>query len=104
MEASVYPSAPERRAAGKAILEVVDTGQGISAEDVPHIFDRFYRSDPARSRVEGVPGSGLGLSICKSIVDALGGAIRIESRLGAGARVVVELPAPTRAAANDVRA
>lgn len=101
VEASVYPSPAERRAAGKAILEVVDTGQGISGEDLPRVFDRFYRSDPARSRVEGVPGSGLGLSICKSIVDALGGDIRVQSRLGAGARFIVELPAPTRAEAPD---
>jgi heavy metal sensor kinase len=73
-----------------AILEVSDTGPGIDAEDLPHIFERFYRASKARSRVTG--GAGLGLAICKWIAESHGGRIRCESTLGRGTRFVVELP------------
>jgi signal transduction histidine kinase len=76
-------------------LTVTDSGQGISAEDLPHIFDRFYRGDKARQRHEG--GSGLGLAIARSIVEAHGGRIWAESQGGKGARFVVELPAASAA-------
>jgi len=75
---------------GKAVLEVLDTGIGISAEASPHIFERFYRVDKARSRDLG--GAGLGLSIVKSICTAHGGHVEVQSKEGEGSRFIVELP------------
>ncbi len=73
-----------------ALIEVSDTGRGISAETLPHIFDRFYRqSDPLDSRVNGF---GLGLAISKWIVNAHGGSIEASSPEGAGSRFTVRLP------------
>ncbi len=71
-------------------VTVRDTGEGIPAESIPLLFDRFYRVDASRSNPEG--GTGLGLSISKAIVDAHGGTIRIESEVGVGTSVVVRLP------------
>jgi len=76
---------------GSPVLKVEDSGCGIADQDLPHIFDRFFRTDRARSRQ--VPGSGLGLSISKWIVDAHGGSIEVASRLGAGSVFTVHLPA-----------
>jgi two-component system, OmpR family, sensor kinase len=76
---------------GRVRLDVVDTGSGIAPEDLPHVFDRFYRSDKSRSRRGG--GAGLGLAIVRQIVLAHGGAITVKSALGAGAVFTVVLPA-----------
>ena len=75
---------------GKALLEVSDTGVSIPADALPHVFGRFYRVDKARSRQMG--GAGLGLSIVKSICQAHGGRISVESTEGKGSRFTVELP------------
>lgn len=69
---------------------VRDTGIGIASEHLPHIFDRFYRADKARSRAEG--GVGLGLSICRWIAEAHGGSISVQSAPGKGATFTVKLP------------
>jgi signal transduction histidine kinase len=73
------------------LLWVADTGEGISAEDMPRIFDRFWRGDPARSHELGA-GSGLGLAIAKSLVEAHGGRIWAESQVGQGTAVSCLLP------------
>ena len=79
--------------AGEACLEVQDSGIGISRDDMQHIFDRFFRSDPARGRESG--GTGLGLSIAKWIVDAHGGHFEVLSRENLGTRMTVCLPVKT---------
>ena len=68
----------------------VDSGIGISREDMQHVFDRFFRSDPARGRESG--GTGLGLAIAKWIVDAHGGHFEVLSRENLGTRMTVCLP------------
>ena len=72
-------------------IMVRDTGEGIRAEDLPFIFDRFWRGDRARSRADGA-GSGLGLVIARYLVQAHGGRIDVESRPGQGATFTVHLP------------
>ena len=76
---------------GAARLEVADTGLGIPPEDLPHIFERFYRADNARSREPS--GSGLGLAICQTMAAAHGGRIEVESTPGEGSRFSLLLPA-----------
>jgi heavy metal sensor kinase len=78
----------------EAIATVRDTGAGIPAEHLPHVFDRFYRVDRARSREQG--GTGLGLSISRSIVTAHGGRIELESAPGKGTTCTVRLPVEHR--------
>ncbi len=78
------------RESGEAVLTVRDTGVGIPPEDLPYIFERFYRADTSRSRETG--GSGIGLTIASAITAAHGGSIRAESKLGSGSVFTVRLP------------
>lgn len=75
-----------------AVIVVRDTGIGIASNDLPHIFERFWRADIARSRTGERPGSGLGLAITKWIAEAHGGSISASSRLGRGTTLTVVLP------------
>ncbi|MEV6713748.1 HAMP domain-containing sensor histidine kinase [Lentzea sp. NPDC051208] len=75
----------------RAVLEVTDTGTGIASDDVPHVFDRFWRADKSRSRRTG--GSGLGLAITRHLVEAHGGAVSVTSTLGEGSTFRISLPA-----------
>jgi two-component system phosphate regulon sensor histidine kinase PhoR len=76
---------------GEVVLEVADSGIGIPAEDVPRIFERFYRVDKSRSREMG--GTGLGLSIVKHVVQVHGGSVDVESQSGKGSTFRIRLPA-----------
>jgi len=75
---------------GYVLMTVADNGRGIPKEELPYVFDRFYRADPSRSRETG--GSGLGLAIAREIVQAHGGDIWIESEVDRGTKVGVRLP------------
>ncbi|WP_083215478.1 cell wall metabolism sensor histidine kinase WalK [Secundilactobacillus paracollinoides] len=72
------------------IMSIADQGLGIPRADIPHVFDRFYRVDKARSRAQG--GTGLGLAISKEVVQSLGGKIWVESREGHGSTFYISLP------------
>ena len=76
-----------------AAVSIRDTGEGIPEEQLPFVFDRFYRVDPSRSRITG--GVGLGLTIARQLVEAHGGSIRAESTPGQGTTFVIELPLAT---------
>lgn len=81
-----------RREPDAAVLSVSDTGEGISPDELPHIWDRLYRGDKSRS----ARGLGLGLSLVKAIVEAHGGAVAVESAPGKGSRFDLRLPASGR--------
>jgi heavy metal sensor kinase len=76
---------------GEACVRVVDAGVGIASEHLPRLFERFYRVETSRNRTHG--GAGLGLSIVKAIVEAHGGTVTVESKLGAGSTFTLRLPA-----------
>jgi signal transduction histidine kinase len=79
-----------RRTTSGVEVTVSDTGEGIRAQDIPHIFERFYRGEKSRNR--GTGGAGLGLAIAHSIVHAHGGDIQVESQLGKGTQFTFHLP------------
>jgi signal transduction histidine kinase len=74
----------------RAVLSVRDTGMGIDAADVPHVFERFYRADRSRNRHAG--GAGLGLAIVKKVVEDHGGTVECHSTVGEGTEFLVRLP------------
>jgi signal transduction histidine kinase len=81
-----------RRTGSGVEVTVSDTGEGIRPQDIPHIFERFYRGDASRSRNRGTGGAGLGLAIARSIVRAHGGDISVESETGKGTQFVFNIP------------
>jgi signal transduction histidine kinase len=95
-----------REAAGHVVVEVADTGRGITADELPHVWDELYRSPLART----VPGSGLGLPLVRAVVERHGGTVEAESRVGRGTVVRLRLPVergaerPGGPAGADVRA
>ncbi len=80
----------EEGAGVKTGLRITDTGVGIPAEDLPHVFERFYRVDKSRSQEGG--GTGIGLAVARSLVEQMGGTISATSTIGEGATFLVELP------------
>lgn len=74
----------------EVVVTVRDTGVGIAPDDLPHVFDRFYRADRSRNRAQG--GAGLGLAIVRGLVEGMGGAITVESELGEGTCFTLRLP------------
>ena len=94
-------SAMPDEAARTVRIQVRDTGPGIAPEDLPHIFDRFYRGDPSRARATG--NTGLGLAIARAIVEAHHGKIEVQSTPGAGATFTVSLPVAPATPTTDGR-
>ena len=85
--------------ADRAVLDVRDTGPGISPEDLPHVFERFYRGDQSRHQ----PGHGLGLSLASAFVHAHGGDLRVESTPGQGSTFTILLPLAPVSSLKQVR-
>ena len=76
---------------GRATVEVIDTGSGIAAEDLPHVFERFYRGEKSRARHDDGVGAGIGLTVSRSLVEAMGGRLELSSEPG-GTVAAVTLP------------
>jgi signal transduction histidine kinase len=87
-----------RQEAGAVEVRIQDHGDGIEPEALPHVFDRFYRGDPSRTRNTG--GTGLGLAICKAIAERAGGSITLASQPGQGTTATVRLPLAKEIPAN----
>jgi two-component system sensor histidine kinase BaeS len=79
-----------RRDQDDVVLTIADNGPGIPAEDLPRLFERFYRADKSRTGATG--GTGLGLAISKAIIEAHGGSIKVISTVGSGTTFTVRLP------------
>src|SRR5690606_2266477 len=89
-----------RKSGASFEVAIEDTGAGIPRTDLPHIFERFYRADKARTREQG--GTGLGLSIVKHIVQSHGGSVRAESVQGRGTTIILTFPeTPTSPLASE---
>ncbi|HEY9402088.1 MAG TPA: ATP-binding protein [Pyrinomonadaceae bacterium] len=93
---------------GSVIMEIEDTGRGIRAEDMPHIFDKFYRGQVAGDGTQGssdneqeVPGIGLGLHLARALVEGMNGSIEVQSRIGAGSTFRLRLPVWNRESNSD---
>ncbi len=82
-------------------LRVQDTGEGIAAQDLPRIWDRFYRTEQSRARATG--GTGLGLALVKELTEAMGGTVGVESALDRGTCFTVRLPRSSPAAHDAPR-
>lgn len=89
-KSNVSIAAKNTRSSHEIIIE--DQGAGIHPDDLPHIFERFYRSDKSRTKQTAASGYGLGLAIAKQIIDAHGGAIHITSKVGQGTKATIQLP------------
>ncbi|MGD2135455.1 MAG: HAMP domain-containing sensor histidine kinase [Gemmatimonadales bacterium] len=85
----------------EVVVRVRDAGIGIAPGDLPHIFERFWRADPARSRTGSRPGAGLGLAICRWTAEAHGGSIEVTSRPGRGTNFTVTLPRGVEVTGDD---
>ncbi len=92
----------EAGSAGNIVVAVSDDGPGIRQEFRERVFERFYRTDPARTRAAG--GAGLGLAIVKAIAEAHGGAVSVSDSIFGGARFDLQLPISSRSAAVSSRA
>jgi signal transduction histidine kinase len=73
-------------------ISIQDNGEGVTPEEAAHLFDRFYRADPSRTRDRDAGGSGLGLAIAKSIIEMHQGRIWVESEKGKGMKTIIRLP------------
>ena len=89
-----------KRDGGNLLITVSDNGMGIPEDDLPRLFERFYRVEKARTSNAG--GSGLGLAIAKEIIDAHGGSIRVESEVGVGTKMFVSVPFITKVATVNI--
>ena len=83
-----------RADATEVTISVADTGAGISPEDLPHVFERFWRADKVRSREAG--GTGLGLTIARQIAEQHGAHLGVQSEIGRGSTFGIRFPNPTR--------
>jgi signal transduction histidine kinase len=88
-----------KRQDGHVLLQVEDSGSGISPEDIPHIFDRFYRGEGARQGESGE--SGLGLAIAKSLIELNGGKIGVKSTIGKGTTFTISFPVEVPSLPNE---